>query len=106
MLEGAGHRHSNGRATRTIGAVRIGLGLAALGRPGYLTLGHGDDLGPNRSVRALERRAHTVLDVAHDAGVRHFDAARSYGETQISRFRHGFMLIRMVIYAFFRMKAL
>ena len=82
MLEGAEHRHSNGRATRTIGAVRIGLGLAALGRPGYLTLGHGDDLGPNRTVRALERRAHTVLDVAHDAGVRHFDAARSYGRAE------------------------
>src|SRR5439155_14371869 len=74
--------HSNGRATPTITGVRIGLGLAALGRPGYLTLGHGDDLGPNRSVRALERRAHTVLDVAHDAGVRHFDAARSYGRAE------------------------
>ncbi len=33
-------------------------------------------------------------------------AARTYGETQISRFNHGFMLIRMVIFAFFRIKAL
>jgi SAM-dependent methyltransferase len=33
-------------------------------------------------------------------------AARCYGETQISRFRHGVILVRMVIYAFFRIKAL
>jgi glycosyltransferase involved in cell wall biosynthesis len=33
-------------------------------------------------------------------------ASRTYGETQISRFRHGFMLARMVVFAFFRIKAL
>jgi SAM-dependent methyltransferase len=33
-------------------------------------------------------------------------AARTYGQTQISRFSHGLMLIRMVIFAFFRIKAL
>jgi hypothetical protein len=33
-------------------------------------------------------------------------ANRSYGETQISRFSHGFMLFRMVGFAFFRIKAL
>ncbi|MCZ8036138.1 MAG: glycosyltransferase [Novosphingobium sp.] len=33
-------------------------------------------------------------------------ASRSYGETQISRFRHGVMLLRMVVFAFFRIKAL
>ena len=32
-------------------------------------------------------------------------ANRSYGETQISRFRHGLMLLRMVIFAFIRIKA-
>jgi SAM-dependent methyltransferase len=32
-------------------------------------------------------------------------AARSYGETQISRFRHGVMLLRMVVFAFFKIKA-
>ena len=62
--------------------MRIGLGLAALGRPGYLTLGHGRDLGPDRSVRALEQRVHAVLDSAHAAGVRHFDVARSYGRAE------------------------
>lgn len=31
--------------------------------------------------------------------------ARTYGETQISRFRHGFLLLRMVIYAWRKLKA-
>jgi SAM-dependent methyltransferase len=33
-------------------------------------------------------------------------AARSYGETQISRFRHGMMLLQMVVFAFFKIKAI
>ena len=33
-------------------------------------------------------------------------ASRVYGETQISRFRHGVMLLKMVVFAFFRIKAL
>ena len=32
--------------------------------------------------------------------------SRTYGETQISRFRHGFMLLRMVLFAFMRIKAM
>jgi aryl-alcohol dehydrogenase-like predicted oxidoreductase len=59
--------------------TRIGLGLAALGRPGYITLGRTADLGADRSVEAMERRCHAILDGAYDAGVRYFDAARSYG---------------------------
>jgi aryl-alcohol dehydrogenase-like predicted oxidoreductase len=62
--------------------VRIGLGLAALGRPGYLNLGHGADLGDDRSVDGMRRHAHTVLDAAYEAGVRKFDAARSYGRAE------------------------
>ena len=58
---------------------RLGLGLAALGRPGYINVGHGDDLGSNREQAAMRERAHTVLDAAYDAGIRYFDAARSYG---------------------------
>ena len=53
--------------------------MAALGRPGYVNLGHGEDLGEDRSVEALERRCHEVLDSAYANGVRYFDAARSYG---------------------------
>ena len=33
-------------------------------------------------------------------------AARAYGETQISRFRHGIMLLKMVVFAFFKIKAI
>ena len=57
----------------------IGFGLAAVGRPGYITLGREHDIGSDRSVESLERRSHDVLNAAYDAGVRYFDAARSYG---------------------------
>lgn len=57
----------------------IGLGLAALGRPGYLNLGHGDDLAGVRAVDALRARAFEVLDAAHAAGIGYLDVARSYG---------------------------
>ncbi|MFI6834062.1 aldo/keto reductase [Kribbella sp. NPDC050241] len=59
--------------------ARIGLGLAALGRPGYINLGHDEDLPPARAVEDLRRRTHDLLDQAWHAGVRYFDAARSYG---------------------------
>jgi aryl-alcohol dehydrogenase-like predicted oxidoreductase len=59
----------------------ISLGLAALGRPGYLNLGHGEDF-EDRSVEAMENRTHELLDAAFSAGVRHFDAARSYGRAE------------------------
>ena len=60
----------------------VGLGLAALGRPAYIDLGRGADLGPDRGVEAPERRCHQVLDAAFDAGVRYLDAARSYGRAE------------------------
>jgi aryl-alcohol dehydrogenase-like predicted oxidoreductase len=68
---------------RTLGATGlpvspIGVGLAALGRPGYINLGHAADVG-DTSVEAMEARAHAVLDAAYQGGVRYYDAARSYG---------------------------
>ena len=57
----------------------LGLGLAALGRPAYVNVGHGDDVGHGPDVSALETQAHTVLDEAWALGIRHIDAARSYG---------------------------
>ena len=60
----------------------IGLGLASLGRPGYINLGHGADLAGQRSVTAMEARAHAVLDEAWRGGVRYLDAARSYGRAE------------------------
>src|SRR4051794_36467131 len=61
---------------------RLGLGLAALGRPGYINLGHADDLGRDYDVAAMQAHAHAVLDAAWHAGVRYFDAARSYGRAE------------------------
>jgi aryl-alcohol dehydrogenase-like predicted oxidoreductase len=62
--------------------TRIGLGLAALGRPGYITLGHASDLAGHTDVASMERGAHAVLDAAYAGGVRYFDAARSYGKAE------------------------
>lgn len=62
--------------------TRLGLGLAALGRPGYINLGHGADLEDNYEVAVMEARAHDVLDAAWAAGIRYFDAARSYGRAE------------------------
>ena len=66
--------------------TRLGLGLAALGRPGYINLGHTQDLASASAsayaVDSMEQHAHTVLDAAWEAGVRYFDAARSYGKAE------------------------
>ena len=58
---------------------RIGLGLAALGRPAYINLGHDRDLADGRTVEDLRERTHEVLDAARARGVLYYDAARSYG---------------------------
>src|ERR671934_187774 len=86
-LRGRSIVHAERLAARAQAAVRVGvmhgptvvvvhhdfgLGLAALGRPGYLNLGHGDDLGEERTPAALERRAHEVLDAAYERGIRYF----------------------------------
>jgi aryl-alcohol dehydrogenase-like predicted oxidoreductase len=62
--------------------ARLGLGLAALGRPGYVTLNHASDLGGRYEPQAMESHAHAVLDAAFDAGIRYVDAARSYGRAE------------------------
>jgi aryl-alcohol dehydrogenase-like predicted oxidoreductase len=61
-----------------VGASRLGVGLAAVGRPGYITLGRAADL-PDRSPDALAARTTALLDAAWAAGVRYVDVARSYG---------------------------
>jgi aryl-alcohol dehydrogenase-like predicted oxidoreductase len=68
--------------TTSLDVSRIGLGLAALGRPGYITVGHAVDLGRHTDVAAMEAHAHQVLDAAYAGGVRYFDAARSYGRAE------------------------
>ncbi|GAA5020415.1 aldo/keto reductase [Kitasatospora paranensis] len=62
--------------------ARFGVGTAAVGRPGYITLGRDLDLPSERSVEALRARTHALLDAAYAAGVRYFDTARSYGRAE------------------------
>ena len=62
--------------------ARLGLGLAALGRPGYVTLNHASDLGGSYDPSIMELHAHDVLDAAFEAGIRYVDAARSYGRAE------------------------
>ncbi|MBD0837895.1 aldo/keto reductase [Streptomyces sp. TRM68416] len=69
-------------ATATTPTCHIGLGLAAVGRPGYINLGRDEDLGANRGVDTLRTRTHELLDAAYAQGVRYFDAARSYGRSE------------------------
>ncbi|WP_031103993.1 aldo/keto reductase [Streptomyces sp. NRRL S-146] len=69
-------------ATATTPTCHIGLGLAAVGRPGYINLGRDEDLGEDRSVETLRARTHELLDAAYAQGVRYFDAARSYGRSE------------------------
>ena len=61
---------------------RLGLGLAAVGRPAYITLGRATDLGADRSVAIMRTRSHALLDAAYAAGVRYVDVARSYGRAE------------------------
>ncbi|BCS95730.1 oxidoreductase [Desulfoluna limicola] len=61
----------------------IGLGMAALGRPGYINLGHGEDLAGHADVKSMEANAHAVLDLAWKKGIRYVDAARSYGKAEL-----------------------
>ena len=57
----------------------IGLGLAAIGRPAYITLGREEDLGGDRTIDALRGRTIELLDTASAAGIGYVDVARSYG---------------------------
>ncbi|MCH0565600.1 aldo/keto reductase [Streptomyces sp. MUM 2J] len=69
-------------AAATTPTCHIGLGLAAVGRPGYINLGRDHDLPADRSVGALRERTHELLDAAYAQGVRYIDVARSYGRSE------------------------
>ena len=64
------------------GGARIGLGLAAVGRPGYINLGRDVDLPAQRTVDSLRERVRILLDEAYASGVRYVDVARSYGRAE------------------------
>ena len=61
---------------------KIGLGLAALGRPGYINISHDDDLGKDKSKASMRDYCHHILDFAYREGVRYFDTARVYGDAE------------------------
>ena len=61
---------------------RLGLGMAAIGRPAYIDVGHAEDFPDGRDPDAMERQAHAVLDAALAAGITYLDAARSYGRAE------------------------
>jgi aryl-alcohol dehydrogenase-like predicted oxidoreductase len=58
---------------------RLGLGMAALARPGYITLNHAADLGGDYRVEVMRERSAVVLDAARRLGIQYYDVARSYG---------------------------
>lgn len=58
----------------------MGLGLAALGRPGYMTIGHAEDLSLEYEVSQMQENAFHVLEKARVLGINYFDVARSYGK--------------------------
>ena len=59
--------------------ARLGIGVAAVGRPAYINLGRSAVLPAGRDVPAMRATAFGVLDAAYAGGVRWVDAARSYG---------------------------
>jgi len=62
-----------------LAVTRLGLGLAALGRPAYINIGHAEDFPEGRTVDSMEAHSGRMLDRGFAAGIRYFDAARSYG---------------------------
>ncbi|WP_226363677.1 aldo/keto reductase [Pseudonocardia abyssalis] len=62
--------------------LRLGIGLAAVARPAYITSGRDRDLGADRGVDDLRTRTWALLDAAHAAGIRYVDVARSYGRAE------------------------
>lgn len=58
--------------------TRIGLGLAAIGRPEYINIRREND--EDKSVSYYKENAQKVLNFAYDQGVRDFDTAPSYGK--------------------------
>lgn len=61
---------------------RLGIGLAAVGRPAYINVGSADELPGRRSVEQLRAATWDLLDAAYAAGIRWVDTARSYGRAE------------------------
>ncbi|WP_179348199.1 aldo/keto reductase [Winogradskyella pacifica] len=57
--------------------TKIGLGLAALGRPDYINIRPEQNI--NKSIESFKANALKVLDESYALGIRDFDVAPSYG---------------------------
>jgi aryl-alcohol dehydrogenase-like predicted oxidoreductase len=68
--------------TTGINLSALGFGLAAIGRPGYITLGHDEDLSGRTDPTELERHTHDMLDAVLAGGITYVDTARSYGRAE------------------------
>jgi aryl-alcohol dehydrogenase-like predicted oxidoreductase len=68
---------------RQLPGGRLGLGMAALGRPAYITIRHASDFAGDRTPEAMRLQAHAVLDAAFASGIRYVDTARSYGLAEV-----------------------
>ena len=69
-------------------------------KPGGLIFGNFDPFGDFDLIFGASKQNLKIVEMP----IRY--ASRAYGETQISRFRHGLILLRMVVFAFMRIKAL
>ena len=58
--------------------TKIGLGLAALGRPEYINIRTDESI--DKSLSAFKENTFSVLDEAYKLGIRYFDTAPSYGK--------------------------
>jgi aryl-alcohol dehydrogenase-like predicted oxidoreductase len=72
----------SGMSQEIPGGSRMGLGLAAAGRPAYINSGRDRDLGADRGVEQLLVLSQALLDAAYAGGVRYIDVARSYGRAE------------------------
>ena len=65
---------------KPVGLPRLGLGMAALGRPGYINLNRESILGQNRPVELMQKQANEVMDKLFSlTDSPWLDCARSYG---------------------------
>jgi aryl-alcohol dehydrogenase-like predicted oxidoreductase len=58
--------------------TKIGIGLAALGRPEYINIRENKSI--DKSEKAFRENAYEVLDFAYENGIHYFDTAPSYGK--------------------------
>lgn len=58
--------------------TKIGLGLAAIGRPEYINIRENKNI--DKTEKAFRENAFSVLDFAYNQGIRYFDTAPSYGK--------------------------